>query len=96
MYSEVCVLHPIQTLLIFDSLFITDVNAIVLSALPLMKGQTTNTAHLLVESGSSGTRHVLEHARAANVKRVIHTGSFANVLHPDDSWNPIVVTEDGR
>jgi len=47
-----------------------------------------------MESGSSGTKHVLEYARAADVKRVILTGLFANVLHPDDSWNPIVVTED--
>jgi nucleoside-diphosphate-sugar epimerase len=74
----------------------TDINAIILSTLPLVKGHAMNTANLIMESGSSGTRHVLEHARAANVKRVIHTGSFANVLHPDDSWNPIVVTEDGR
>ncbi|KAF8477705.1 hypothetical protein DFH94DRAFT_89549 [Russula ochroleuca] len=71
-----------------------DINAIILSTLPLVKGHAMNTANLIMESGSSGTRHVLEHARAANVKRVIHTGSFANVLHPDDSWNPIVVTED--
>ncbi|KAH9995881.1 hypothetical protein BJV74DRAFT_298470 [Russula compacta] len=66
------------------------VNAIILAGLPFVKGQT---AKLIVESGSSGTKHVLAYARAAKVTKVIYAGSFANVLHPDDSWNPIVVTE---
>ena len=74
-----------------------DVNALILSNLPLfVKGKVARTANSVIESGSSGTRHVLEYARAANVKRVILTGLFTNVLHPDDSWNPIVVTEDGE
>lgn len=74
-----------------------DVNAIILSNVPLFaKGKVARTANSVMESGSSGTRHVLEYARAANVTRVILTGLFANVLHPDDSWNPIVVTEEGE
>jgi hypothetical protein len=97
MYSEVCVAPCLQTLLIPNALFLIGINSLVLvSNLPLVKGQVTKTANLIVQSGSSGTRHVLEYARAANVTRVILTGSFANVLHPDESWNPIVVTEDGR
>jgi len=53
-------------------------------------------AKLIMESGSSGTRHILEYARGANVTKVIYTGSFANVLHPYDSWSPIIVTENGK
>jgi nucleoside-diphosphate-sugar epimerase len=83
-------------LLIPSSLFMIDVNAVILSTVPIAKGDVSKKANLIVHSGSSGTRHVLEYVRAANVTKVIHTGSFANVLHPDDSWNPIVVTEDGR
>jgi hypothetical protein len=86
----------IQNLLIPSLLFVIDVNAVILSSVPMAKGHVTKTANLIVESGSSGTRHVLEYVRAANVAKVIHTGSFANVLHPDDSWNPIVVSEGGR
>jgi hypothetical protein len=55
-----------------------------------------NVAKLIVESASSGMKHVLKFARAANVMKVIYTGSFSNVLHPDYSWNPIVVTESGK
>jgi len=85
----------IQSLLIPSSLFMIDVNAVILSSIPIAKGQVTKIANSIVQSGSSGTRHVLEYVRAANITKVVHTGSFANVLHPDDSWNPIVVTEDG-
>jgi hypothetical protein len=86
----------IQNLLIPSLLLMVDVNAVILSSVPIAKGQVLKIAGSIVHSGSSGTRHVLEHVRAANVTKVIHTGSFANVLHPDDSWNPIVVTEGGR
>jgi nucleoside-diphosphate-sugar epimerase len=86
----------IRILLITSSPFMIDVNAVILSSVPIAKGQVSKAAKLIVQSGSSGTRHVLEYVRAANVTKVIHTGSFANVLHPDDSWNPIVVTEGGR
>ena len=61
-----------------------------------MKGQNTEKAKSIVESASVGTQHVLGYARAANVKKIVHTSFFANVLHPDDSWTPIVVTEDGK
>lgn len=86
----------IQNLLIPSSLVMIGVNAVILSSVPIAKGHVSKTANLIVESGSSGTKHVLKYVRAANVTKVIHTGCFANVLHPDDSWNPIVVTEDGR
>jgi hypothetical protein len=86
----------IQILLIPSSPFMIDVNAVILSSIPIAKGQVSKTVNSIVQSGSSGTRHILEYVRAANVTKVIHTGSFANVLHPDDSWNPIVVTESGR
>jgi hypothetical protein len=62
----------------------------------MAKGYVSRRTNLIAQSGSSGTRHILEYVRAAKVTKVIHTGSFANVLHPDDSWNPIVVTEGGR
>jgi nucleoside-diphosphate-sugar epimerase len=95
-FRGLCCTLCIQTHLIPNSLFMIDVDSVVLlSNLPLVKGQVTKAANLVVQSGSSGTRHVLEYARAANVARVILTGSFANVLHPDNSWSPIVVTEDG-
>jgi nucleoside-diphosphate-sugar epimerase len=61
----------------------------------MAKGHVSKTANLIAQSGGSGTRRILEYVRAANVTKVIHTGSFANVLHPDDSWNPIVATEGG-
>jgi nucleoside-diphosphate-sugar epimerase len=61
-----------------------------------VKGQNTEKAKSIVESASVGTQHVLGYARAANVKKIVHTSFFANVLHPDDSWTPIVVTEDGK
>jgi nucleoside-diphosphate-sugar epimerase len=61
-----------------------------------MEGKTMKLAELIVELASSGTKHVLKFARAANVTKVIYTGSFSNVLHPDYSWNPIVVTESGK
>ncbi len=97
MYSEVCISHPLCSVPADPELvFMIDVNAVILSIVPLVKGQIAKAANLLMQSGSSGTRHVLEYVRAANVTRIIHTGSFANVLHPDDSWNPIVVTEDGK
>jgi hypothetical protein len=86
----------IQNLLILSSLFMIDVDAVILSSVPIAKGHVSKTANLIAQSGSSGTRHVLEYVRAANITKVIHTGSFANVLNPDDSWNPIVVTEGGR
>lgn len=91
-------LHPLfQAMLIPNSLFMIDVNAVILSNLPLfVKGKVSSTANSVMESASSGTRHVLEYARAANLTRVILTGSFANVLHPDESWVPIVATEDGK
>lgn len=73
-----------------------DVNAIILASLPPVEGQTMQVANLIVESASSGTKHVLKFARAAKVTRVIYTGSFSNMLHPDDSWKPIVVTEKGK
>lgn len=86
----------ILNLLILYSLFMIGVNAIILAGLPSVKGQVVNTARLIVESGSNGIKHVLAYARAAKVTKVIYAGSFANVLHPDDSWNPIVVTENGK
>ncbi|KAI9447241.1 hypothetical protein F5148DRAFT_728170 [Russula earlei] len=70
------------------------VTALVLAGLCLAKGRALPAVKLVVESGSSVTNNVLEYARAAKVTKVLFTGSFANVLHPDDSWNPIVVTED--
>lgn len=73
-----------------------DVNAVILSNVPVAKGPVLKAANSIVRSGSFGTRHVLEYVREANVAKVIYTGSFANVLHPDDSWNPVVVTERGR
>lgn len=88
----------IQNLLIPSSLFVIDVNAVILSGVPManLKNHVSKTANLIAQSGSSGIRHILEYVCAAKVTKVIHTGSFANVLHPDDSWNPIVVTEGGR
>ncbi|KAH9956357.1 hypothetical protein BC827DRAFT_1271002 [Russula dissimulans] len=83
----------VQYLLIPSSLFAIDVIAVVLTSLLYAKGQVMKVAKLIMESGSSGTRHILEYARAANVTKVIYTGSFANVLHPYDSWSPIIVTE---
>jgi hypothetical protein len=72
------------------------VHAIILASLPPVQGQTMQVANLIVESASSGTKHVLKFAHAANVTKVIYTGSFSNMLHPDDSWSPIVVTENGK
>ncbi|KAI0301394.1 hypothetical protein BC826DRAFT_989207 [Russula brevipes] len=69
------------------------VSAIILTSLPAVKGETMTNAKLIVESGSTGMKHVLEYARAAKVTKVIQTGIFTNVLHPKDSWSPIVVTE---
>jgi len=88
----------IQNLLILitSSVSMIGVNAVILSSVPIAKGHVSKAANSIVQFGSSGTRHVLGYVRAANVRKVIHTGCFANVLHPDDSWNPIVVTEDGR
>ena len=86
----------IQNLLIPSLLLMVDVNAVILSRVPIAKGQISKIANSIVHSGSSGTKHVLEYVRAAKVTKVIHTGSFANVLHPNDSWRPIVVTESGR
>ena len=84
-------------MLIPNSLFMIDVNAVIISNLPLfVKGKVSTTANSVMESASSGTRHVLAYARAANLTRVILTGSFANVLHPDESWVPIVATEEGK
>ncbi|KAI0298400.1 hypothetical protein B0F90DRAFT_1818763 [Multifurca ochricompacta] len=71
-----------------------DVSAVILASLPPVRGQVMKMAKSIVESGSCGTKHVLEHARAANVKKVVHTGLFSNVLHPDDSWSPVVATEE--
>src|SRR5579863_9148598 len=76
-------------------LFMIDVDAVILAGLPPVKHQTMEFTNLIVELASIGTKHVLKFARAANVTKVIFTGSFSNVLHPDDSWNPIVVTENG-
>lgn len=90
---RLCVQKPLT--LIHDLLFI-DVTVVILASLPPVKGQVMKAAKLIVESGSSGTKHILKFARVANVTKVIFTGSFSNVLHPDDSWNPIVVTEDGK
>jgi nucleoside-diphosphate-sugar epimerase len=90
---ELCIQNPLT--LIHDLLFI-DVTVVILASLPPVKGQVMKAAKLIVESGSSGTKHILKFARVANVTKVIFTGSFSNVLHPDDSWNPIVVTEDGK
>lgn len=73
-----------------------DVNAVILSSAAVAKGHYSKMRNSIVQSGSSGIKHVLAYIRAANVTKVVHTGSFANVLHPDGSWNPIVVTEDGR
>jgi nucleoside-diphosphate-sugar epimerase len=73
-----------------------DVSALVQASLPPVKGQIVEKATSINRSASSGTMHVLEYARAANVRKIVHTSSFANILHPDDSWSPIVVTEDGK
>lgn len=97
MYSEVRVKFCItQDSLTISSLPTIGVNAIIIAGLPPVQGQTMQVANLIVESASSGTKHVLKFAHAAKVTKVIYTGSFSNVLHPDDSWNPIVVTENGQ
>ena len=90
---KVCIHNPLMLTL---SLLFIDVTAVMLASLPPVKGQVMKAAKLIVESGSSGTKHILKFARVANVTKVIFTGSFSNVLHPDDSWNPIVVTEGGK
>ena len=97
MYSEVSV-EPCTTQypLIISLHFVIDANAIILASLPPVNGRTMEVANLIVELASSGTKHVLKFARAAEVTKVIYTGSFSNVLHPDNSWNPIVVTENGK
>ena len=87
-----CIQNPLTLTL---NLFFVDVTAVILASLPPVKGQITKAAKLIEESGSSGPEHILKFARVANVTKVIFTGSFSNVLRPNDSWNPIVVTEDG-
>jgi nucleoside-diphosphate-sugar epimerase len=72
------------------------VGTLIQASLPPVKGQITEKAKSIVQSASTGTIHLLRHARAANVRKIVHTSFFANVLHPNDSWNPIVVTEDGK
>ncbi|KAI0259979.1 hypothetical protein BC834DRAFT_902869 [Gloeopeniophorella convolvens] len=90
----------------FDTIEVTDldtddltdafrgVSAAIVASLTPLPGKATKTAKKIVESGYTATKHILEHARAANVKKVVLTGSSSNVLHPDDTWKPIVVTED--
>ena len=78
------------------SLCTIGISTLVVASLPPVKGKTLEEARSTVESASSGTKHVLEYAHAASVKKIVYTGSFQNAFHPRDSWNPITVTEDGK
>lgn len=69
------------------------VSTLILASSAHVKGKTIEEARSAVESASSGTKHILEHAQAAGVKKIIYTGTFQNALHPLDSWNPITITE---
>jgi|SRR6266702_1479369 len=78
------------------SLYTIGVNTLIVASLPPVRGKTIEEARSTVESASSGTKHVLEYAQAASVKKIVYTGSFQNAFHPSDSWNPITITEDGK
>ncbi|KAI9447133.1 NAD-P-binding protein [Lactarius psammicola] len=70
------------------------VSILIVASSPPIRGRTIEEARSTVESASSGTKHILEYAQAAGVKKIVYTGSFQNTFHPNDSWNPITITED--
>ncbi|KAN0139337.1 hypothetical protein V8E53_002838 [Lactarius tabidus] len=69
------------------------VTTLIIASSAHVKGKTIEEARSAVESASSGTKHILEYAKAAGVKKIVYTGTFQNALHPLDSWNPITITE---
>jgi nucleoside-diphosphate-sugar epimerase len=72
------------------------VSTLIIASSAHVKGKTIEEAKSAVESASGGTKHILEYAKAAGVKKIIYTGTFQNALHPLDSWNPITITENGK
>ena len=78
------------------SLCTVGVNALIVASCTPVRGNTIEEARSTVESAISGAKHVLAYAQAASVKKIVYTGSFQNVFHPRDSWNPITITEDGK
>jgi len=70
------------------------VGTLVVASSAHVRGKTIEEARSAVESASCGTKHVLEYAQAAGIKKIIYSGTFQNALHPLESWNPIAITED--
>ena len=78
------------------SFCVIGVSTLIVASSAHVRGRTIEEARSAVKSAISGTKHVLEYARAAGVKKIIYTGTFQNTLHPLESWNPISITEDGK
>ncbi|KAI0263975.1 hypothetical protein BC834DRAFT_1042584 [Gloeopeniophorella convolvens] len=54
----------------------------------------TESPEIMVRNTVEATKRVLDYARHAGIKKIIATGTFGNVLHPDDAYITKTFSED--